>query len=733
MAFLVAIAAAVVAYFLAKARAPEVLVVLTIPIGALVAAWFGGLGPGLVAGVVGVVASAILVFPPIGSFAIASTRDRVAVFAEGVLSLALAVSVGAMKHARRADASITRAVAKSEARYRLIFERNPDPIAILDPDTLRILSVNQAAIDKYGYTREELLEMRGFDLRYPEDVPLALADLERRPAPDDGDVFRPAIFRQRTKSGVPIYVDVSASSLDIEGRPRLLVIARDITAQVRATDAMRDAEEKWHALLESESDCFLVIDGTDNIDFASRDLLDMPALALRNASVVARVAPDDRSPLRKTLESVRRSGETAHLDLRILRKNATTSVLHEARCLPVKRRGETSLVLLILTDVSRRREEEAHLRTSKEGAEAASRAKDRFIAALSHELRRPLTPALAAASLAKTRYPEASELLDVIQRNVETEAHLIDDLLEVSQIVNGRRLGVAELFDIHRLLESVAVHFQPEARAKDIRLEVDLRATAHWVRADPARIDQALLNIARNAVRASRPRGTVRIESKDSAPGHIAVVISNTGRGFSPEDLSRVFVPFEQDRSWAGDGLGLGLTISKGIVDAAGGTLTATSAGPEGGGAFTVDLEASVELPGAKPDVPARAPPATAAVVGHPRVLLVEDDVDTRDIVAELLRELDYDVKTASNVASALRAFQDGEVDLVISDIGLPDGTGLDLLGSLTKRRPVRAIALSGYGMADDVSRSKAAGFMAHLTKPVSLEQLTETIRDVMA
>jgi CheY-like chemotaxis protein len=170
----------------------------------------------------------------------------------------------------------------------------------------------------------------------------------------------------------------------------------------------------------------------------------------------------------------------------------------------------------------------------------------------------------------------------------------------------------------------------------------------------------------------------------------------------------------------------LGLAISKGIVDAAGGRLAVESAGPASGASFTLDLPTR----SGGPDTEAKAP-AGAARAGHLHILLVEDDEDTRETLSELLRASDCEVQTAASVADAVSAFEKDTFDLVISDLGLPDGSGLDLIRKLLGRREVRAIALSGYGMVEDVLRSKEAGFAAHMTKPISFDRLMAVIRDV--
>jgi PAS domain S-box-containing protein len=703
------------------------LLLLAFPAATLLAAWIGGTGPGLLAGVLGLAASAVFVFPPIGTFEVGSPRDRNLMVIQTALSLTLCLSLGALRYRRHLEAEVAKEVARAEKKYRLLFERNPEPMGILDSTTRRMLSVNQGLIDKLGYTKNELLAMRTFDLGFPEDIPLSLVDIARRPPPGSEDIFKLAIWRLRKKDGATMYVDLHGTRLSLDSRDCELVVVRDITERVLLLTAMRDAEEKWRTLLERSTDCFLVIDENNRVGFASRSLAGLPLDRIWGREVEELVAPEDVPILNSHLESVRNTGAAVTVELRVRGANGRM-VPHEGECLPIRRQGKVTLILVVLADVSRRREEEEQLRAAKEGAEVASRAKDRFIAALSHELRTPLTPVLAAASLATMRYPGAAPLLDVIRRNVEVEAHLIDDLLDASRIVSGKLRLEPQRVDVHSLLNRTMATCKPEADSKDLRVSIDLRATQPWLWADPVRLEQALLNIVQNAVKFTPPRGAITVESKDLPEHHLAITVHNTGRGIPKEDLTRIFLPFEQGGDTRRDrGLGLGLAISKGIIDAAGGTLTAYSAGPESGASFTIELPVRTGEPTGAPEV--ASPPA---ILGHPRILLVEDDRDTRETLRELLLEHGFEVVTADSVASAAREFGAHVFDLVLCDIGLPDGSGLDVPAKLRTIRPVRAVALSGYGMAEDVSRSRAAGFVAHLTKPISLERLEATLRKLI-
>jgi CheY-like chemotaxis protein len=253
------------------------------------------------------------------------------------------------------------------------------------------------------------------------------------------------------------------------------------------------------------------------------------------------------------------------------------------------------------------------------------------------------------------------------------------------------------------------------------------------VSADSARIQQVLWNLLKNAVKFTPESGAITVRTSDVGDDRVRVEVIDTGIGMDEGVARRAFDAFTQ----GGDaitrqygGMGLGLAISKTLVDAHGGTLNATSNGPGKGSTFTI------ELPGAREARPAPARPDPARSAGGDRklrILLVEDHADTARVLSRLLRRLGHTVHVAGTVASALATAEREAIDLVLSDLGLPDGTGIDLLRRINERRPTTAIALSGYGMEQDVKKSLAAGFRKHLTKPVSFSNLQAAIESVMA
>jgi len=368
-------------------------------------------------------------------------------------------------------------------------------------------------------------------------------------------------------------------------------------------------------------------------------------------------------------------------------------------------------------------------------AETASRAKDRFLAILSHELRTPLTPVLTALQLleAGDLTGENRELVSLIRRNVELETRLIDDLLDLTQISRGKlRLQPAPT-NLHDKLHSALETVQEEILRKHQRVTLQLDAAHPIVNADPARLQQVLWNLLRNAVKFTPDGGAINVRTSNLDDQAVRVEVCDTGIGLAPDAVGRIFNPFEQGGTEVTQrfgGLGLGLNICRVLVESHRGNISATSPGLGQGATFTVDWPTGT---GASA-TPAPAATATEALTTPAaRVLLVEDHRDTAMLMTRLLKRYGYQVVAADSVASALSAADAQEFDLVVSDIGLPDGSGLDLMPQLRDRHALRGIALSGFGMEEDVARSQMAGFSAHLVKPVDSKQLEQALQRVVS
>lgn len=369
--------------------------------------------------------------------------------------------------------------------------------------------------------------------------------------------------------------------------------------------------------------------------------------------------------------------------------------------------------------------ENAHLFTS---VQAANAAKDQFLAALSHELRTPLNPIFMLLSELRrdTRLPESVRRdLDTIQRNLDLEAQLIDDLLDVTRIVRGKMNLRTEVNDVHELLLRTSATCESNSAQKNLNIRFALGAAKHHVAGDPTRLQQVFWNLLNNAIKFTPGGGSILIETKAGAEdGEICVEFTDTGRGISPALIERIFRPFEQgdDPAMAEfGGLGLGLTIAQAVVQAHGGRIAARSAGMGHGATFSVVLPTT----GMNATTGASSgAPAGATEEPKWRILLVDDHSDTLHTLHRILAARGHSVVTAREAASAIAIALSEPVDFLISDIGLPGKSGLELMSEVRHLPRLKGIALSGYGSQSDIEQSSAAGFRGHLTKPIDIEEL---------
>ena len=373
----------------------------------------------------------------------------------------------------------------------------------------------------------------------------------------------------------------------------------------------------------------------------------------------------------------------------------------------------------------------------------ANAAKDQFLALLSHELRNPLSPVIAMVGELEASAPDSPEVrraLEVIRRNVELEARLIDDLLDVTRISKGKLQLSLETASVHEILQRSYEICREDIAAKDLKIEFRLRAELAYVEGDPARLQQVFWNLIKNSVKFTPEKGRIVIETLNPSPDKVEIRTTDSGIGIEAAQMERIFNAFEQGQSSITrrfGGLGLGLAISKAMVSAHGGTIKAESRGKNRGATFIVTL-ATVAAPAAiagagEPKGPEAADSKRAQVRRTgPRVLVVDDHVDTCTGMKMMLERRGYRVTVAHTADQATEKVRHAEFDLVISDIGLPDRSGYELMQELSTTKGLRGIALSGFGMENDVSRARAAGFSDHLTKPINFDRLEEAIHGVL-
>jgi PAS domain S-box-containing protein len=362
----------------------------------------------------------------------------------------------------------------------------------------------------------------------------------------------------------------------------------------------------------------------------------------------------------------------------------------------------------------------------------SGRAKDEFLAVLSHELRTPLTPVLMAVTALLDDRQSCRSIrptLKMIRDNVQLEARLIDDLLDISRIARRQMEYRFAVVDVHALIERTIEICRSQIEGKGHRPAIELAAVEHHVHGDAARLQQVLWNLLINAVKYTPEGGRIGLRTRSYGPGRLVIEVADDGIGIEPDQLPHLFDAFE--RGYAAvtshaPGLGLGLTISRSIVEAHGGTLQGASDGRDRGATFRLEL-ATATSPGESTELDA-APPSPPG--RRLRVLLVEDNAATVEAMASVLRRQGHVVRTATSLSRALEASSD-EYDVVVSDIDLGDGSGLELMREVRCRGDTPGIAVSGYATEEDVRQSREAGFAVHLAKPITAGMLVSAIEKV--
>ena len=690
---------------------------------------YGGLGLYLFGLALGVAAAAVWSLP---------TPRASAAFGLNVLGLLGVAGAGLIAAlAVRRDRRARRALAESEAAYRILSDGVDQLVWAAGPEG--VTDANRHWFEYTGLTPAQTVGDGWIAALHPDDAAAARSCWESAVSSGGGfDVD----YRFRRGSDGSYRRHVGRVRPVLEGGPgvtRWVGTAVDAEDRGRSVETLRADEERLRLALDAGRM------GTWDYDVGAETVACSPSLEAIHGRLPGTfpgtfeayqgdIHPDDREGFVRAVRRAVASALPHYAEYRLVWPDGSVHWVEDRGKPFVDASGRVERVTGVCVDVTERKRVEGDLRRALALAEDAGRAKDKFLAMLSHELRTPLAPVLLAAEemLADPDVLEHHrESLALVRQNVELEVRLIDDLLDVTRVVHGKLQYRFEVVDAHSLLRRTVDVCRGDVDAKRIDLVLDTVAAEHHVLADPARLQQVLWNLVKNAVKFTPAGGLVRVRTWDEGtPSRLTVEVSDTGLGIDPAVLPRIFNAFEQAEDTADGrfgGLGLGLAISRAIVTAHGGELTAESRGRNQGATFRVSLPTAAPADGAGPDGVGR--PHADAPARPLRILLVEDDPMTARIMARLLRNNGYEVTTANTLAAARAVSTDG-VDLLVSDLGLPDGSGLDLMRSLAPRG-VPGIALTGFGMEEDVRNCRDAGFIAHLTKPVDFARLDAMIRKV--
>jgi len=667
------------------------------------------------------------------------------------------------------------ALRESEAFRRRLFDTSTIPIVVMDAVTYRCIDCNPAAAQIYRFpSREDVLGKTPLDISPPVQCDGTPSQEKLRHYIEKVMTEGPAVFewRHQRPSGEIWDAEIHLMSFQSGQRQLLQLTVQDITERNRARlhDDWRNrilealaTGASLHSCLEllalsveaeePESLCSVLLldeQGKHLLHGTGPSLPEFYNQAIHGSEIGMGVGSCGTAAFtgkRVVVEDI--STHPYWVDYRDLAERAhlrscwsepiysstgqvlgTFAIYHRAPRCPGSEQIQLIQYAANLASVAiERKREESALKQAKETAETANRAKDQFIAVLSHELRTPLTPVLTMVSALQTQQDIPDDLrsdMELIRRNVEIEAALIDDLLDITRISRGKIDLHQESVDVHDCLGTALEICEKEIKEKHQEIRLEFHAAQHHVWADPVRLRQAFWNLLKNAIKFTPYGGQISLHTCNVGE-RLQVAITDTGIGIEPEAMPRIFNLFEQgekSKIRQFGGLGLGLNIARSVVELHQGRLTASSKGKNKGATFTVELATIVPVEKAEAPIPLMEPQDRPL-----RILLVEDHPDTLQVLVKLLKKWGHAVITAESVRMARELLGGQEFDLLISDLGLPDGSGLEIMRHVKEHSGIPGIALSGYGAEDDIRQSEAAGFTSHLVKPISIDALRAAIQ----
>lgn len=651
---------------------------------------------------------------------------------------------------------------RANERFRVAVESSPNGMVKIDARG-RIIMVNAAIEKLFGYTRAELVG-QSVDLLVPPRYRV------KHEAHRDGFYVEPqarAMGADRElcalrKDGTEFPVEIGLNPIPTEEGLRVLSSIVDITERKQAEAALRDRERKLTLLTNAIPAFVWSADSTGRTltlndrwyEYTGSTRTDSLDTAISSA-----MHPEDKQRIGALWRQAFSEGTTYESELRIRRRDGVYRWFL-ARAVPLRDDDDAIVGWFgTSTDIEDRKhaemERDALLdseRAARSEAERAGRMKDEFVATLSHELRTPLTAILGWAHMlqaASVDEPLAAEGLAAIERNARAQTRIIEDLLDMSRIVNGKmRLDVQQV-RLPDILDAAIATIRPAAEAKGLQLHKIIDPHVGPIHGDANRLQQIAWNLLSNAVKFTPRGGRVQL-ALQRVDSHIELSVSDTGDGIAPEFLPHVFERFRQgdaSTARAHTGLGIGLALVRHLAELHGGSVRASSPGPNEGATFTVVFPLAIVHAAPRNAGEARIHPTqallgpTGGLLGRPgtpdlsglRVMVVEDERDARVLLQKLLETAQVDVRAAASAAEALEEIEKFTPDIVISDIGMPHMDGYQFIRALRRRSAARggetpAVALTAFARSEDRTRALMAGYQMHMAKPVEPAELLATV-----
>jgi PAS domain S-box-containing protein len=613
--------------------------------------------------------------------------------------------------------------------------------AIISKDLHGIVqSWNQAAERIFGYTADEIVG-KPITVLFPrdrlEEEPKILARLQLGERVDHFETVRVR------KDGTPVAISLTISPIhDRQGKViGASKIARDITHNV-------ELESRFKAIVDSSDDAIISKDLHGIIkswNQAAERMFGYAAEEVVGKSITLLFPPDRLDEEPKILEQLRRGRRIDHFetvrvskDGRLLDVSVTISPVKDStgRIIGVSKvaRDITSIKRIL-----REREELFNRETSaRSEAERASRMKDEFLATLSHELRTPLNAILGWATILGTEGIGASEIkqgVEIIERNARAQAQLIEELLDMARVINGKLRVDVQPVDLQVIISEAVESVRPAAQGRGIRITKVLDPKGAMITGDPNRLQQVLWNLLSNAIKFTPKGGRVQVFLR-RINSHVEISVVDSGQGIAADFLPHLFTRFSQAETSSArhyGGLGLGLALVRSLVELHGGSVHAASPGLGQGATFVVSLPLTVAHREANEPMLTPAPSATGAAqkpdLSGFHVLVIDDEADGRALLQHILSKCNATVSTAASAADGLEAVKQQHPDMILSDIGMPGEDGYDFLAKLRQLSDEEggdtpAVALTAFARSEDRRRALMAGFQMHLPKPVEPAEL---------
>jgi PAS domain S-box-containing protein len=655
--------------------------------------------------------------------------------------------------------------------FQAIFQAAPGLFLVLKPD-FTVVAVSDEYLQATMTRREEILGRGLFDV-FPDnpDDPnatgvsnlraslhrvlahraadrMAIQKYDIRRPPEQGGEFEERYWSPLNSPVLDPAGKVTYLIHQVEDVTEVVKLGQEDAEQHQAAQALRESEERFRGTFENAAVGIAHKDADGRwlrVNQKYCDIVGYTHDELLQKTFRDITDPDDvGAELEQYTRLMRGELPSCSLEKRCIRKDGSLIWTDVSVSLQRDASGKPAYAIAILQDISDRKRLERESRQAREAAEVASRMKDEFLATLSHELRTPLNAIFGWARLlrsGKVSSEDQEEGLDAMERNARVLAHLVEDLLDISRIVSGTlRLDVQRV-NLSEVIEAALAAVIPAADAKGVRIHKVLDSLVGPVSGDLARLQQIVWNLLSNAIKFTPKGGQVQV-LLERVNSHVEISVIDTGQGIQPEFLPHVFERFRQaDASTTRQqgGLGLGLAIVKHLVEMHGGTVRAKSPGEGKGATFTVALPIVVvhrrrpppEKVQPKDPEPAELESPIDALAGV-KVLVVDDEEDARALVKRVLADSGAEVRVAESVAEALQVLDKFRPHVLVSDIGIPEEDGYDLIrqiragGRTAKRLP--AVALTAFARAEDRKRAMLAGFQTHVAKPVDPAELVAVV-----